>query len=68
LQPLHSPACASAVLRAVVFSGGQLLTPSSSAEELAVAMPLHTSDSEVSAATLRALATCRKSKQQLTWY
>jgi hypothetical protein len=54
-----SPACARAVLMAVVFSGGTVFTPSSTAEELPVATPLHTRDREVSACTLRALATCR---------
>jgi hypothetical protein len=46
------------VLRAVVFSGGQFLTPSSTAEELPAAMPLHTLDRELSACTARASAIC----------
>jgi hypothetical protein len=61
-----SPACARAVLMAVVFSGGTVFTPSSTADELPVAMPLHARDREVSACTLRALATCRTQQQSRT--
>lgn len=52
-----SPACAMAVLIDVVFSGGAVLTPSSTALALPEPMPLQTSAREVSACTERALAT-----------
>jgi hypothetical protein len=60
----HSPACASPVLIAVVFSGGQVRTPSWIAVALPVPMPLHTRDSEVSAWTERAEAICIEKQQK----
>lgn len=59
----HSPACASPVLIAVMFSRGALLTPSSTAVALPVPMPLQTDDREVSACTERAAATCTNSSR-----
>jgi hypothetical protein len=61
---LCSPAWASAVLMAELFSGGQFLTPSRIADALPAARPLQTLEMALSACAARALATCKSSN---TW-